>query len=124
MRFALLFALLLSRFAHIAAEEISYAQRLGWGPNDRVVIMHIDDVGMSHSSNLGAIKTMTEGVGTSCSIMMPCSWVSEYYHYLLSHPDTDAGLHLTMTSEWKEYRWGPVAGKEKVPGMVDREGCL
>lgn len=101
-----------------------YSVKLGWQPTDRVVIFHVDDVGMSHSSNRGAIRAMTEGVATSCSVMMPCGWVSEYLHYLGLHPKTDAGLHLTMTSEWREYRWGPVAGKERVPGMVDHEGCL
>ncbi len=107
-----------------AEEIVSYAQKLGWGPEDKVVIFHVDDVGMSHSANLGTIKAMEEGVATSCSIMMPCSWVSAYYHYLQKNPEVDAGLHLTLTSEWSEYRWGPVAGKYQVPGLVDNEGCM
>ncbi|HOZ49283.1 MAG TPA: polysaccharide deacetylase family protein [Candidatus Hydrogenedentes bacterium] len=102
----------------------TYAERLGWGPKDRVVIFHVDDVGMSHSSNRGAIQAMEQGVATSCSIMTPCSWTSEYVHYLKQHPDADAGMHVTLTSEWSEYRWGPVAGKSRVPGLVDPEGCL
>lgn len=106
------------------AEEPTYAEKLGWPKGTRVAVIHVDDVGMSHSSNLGTIKSMTEGVANSCSIMMTCGWVSEYYQHLLKHPETDAGLHLTMTSEWKPYRWGPVAGKAAVPGMVDAEGCL
>ena len=52
------------------------------------------------------------------------SWTSEFLHYLAKHPDVDAGLHVTLTSEWAEYRWGPVAGKAQVPGLVDPEGCL
>src|SRR5207245_1169478 len=72
----------------------------------------------------GAIEAMTRGVATSCSVMMPCSWVPAYVHYLKQHPQTDAGLHLTLTSEWAEDRWGPLAGKEKVPGLVDDEGDL
>jgi predicted glycoside hydrolase/deacetylase ChbG (UPF0249 family) len=110
--------------AEATAPVPQYSVKLGWQPTDRVVIFHVDDVGMSHSSNRGAIRAMTEGVATSCSVMMPCGWVSEYLHYLGKYPKTDAGLHLTMTSEWREYRWGPVAGKERVPGMVDHEGCL
>lgn len=102
----------------------SYAERLGWAPQDKVVIIHIDDAGMSHASNLGTIQAMESGLATSCSIMMPCSWVPEYAHYLEIHPETDAGLHLTMTSEWTKYRWGPLAGKGQVPGLTDAEGCL
>jgi predicted glycoside hydrolase/deacetylase ChbG (UPF0249 family) len=102
----------------------TYAERLGWQPEDRVVIFHIDDTGMSHASNAGTIKAMEEGLATSCSIMMPCSWATECVHYWKQHPEVDAGMHVTLTSEWTEYRWGPVAGKSRVPGLVDVEGCL
>ncbi|WP_336517916.1 polysaccharide deacetylase family protein [Pollutibacter soli] len=104
--------------------SITYAEKLGYPKGTRVVIMHVDDVGMSLESNQGAIETMTKGSSTSCSIMMPCSWVPGYFHFLKEHPDTDAGLHLTLTSEWKDYRWGPVSGKSQVPGLVDSEGAL
>ncbi len=102
----------------------NYAVKLGWGEDDVVVILHVDDVGMSHSSNVGAIQAVENGVATSWAVMMPCAWVSEIAHYLHENPDVDNGLHLTLTSEWKSYRWGPVAGKSQVPGLVDNEGCL
>jgi chitin disaccharide deacetylase len=102
----------------------TFGQRLGWRATDVVVIMHVDDAGMSHPSNLGAIEGTSKGVATSFAVMMPCPWVPEIAHYLKAHPDLDAGLHLTLTSEWKLYRWGPVAGKAQVPGLVDNEGCL
>jgi len=79
---------------------------------------------MSHDSNMGAIKAIEDGVATSLSIMMPCSWVPEMTAYVKEHPQVDAGVHLTLTSEWKRYRWGPVAGKAAVPGLVDLDGCL
>lgn len=107
-----------------AAAEPTFAERLGWGPKDVVIILHVDDVGMSHPSNLGAIQATENGVATSFAVMMPCSWVPEIAQYVAQHPNVDCGLHLTMTSEWKLYRWGPVAGKSKVPGMVDPQGCL
>ena len=106
------------------AEGQTFAERLGWKGTDVVVILHVDDAGMSHSSNLGAMEATGRGVATSCSVMMPCSWVPEMAHYLKAHPDLDSGLHLTMTSEWQLYRWGPLAGKAQVPGLVDNEGCL
>lgn len=105
-------------------EEATYAERLGWPAGTKAVIFHVDDAGMSHNSNMGAIKAIEDGVGTSLSIMMPCSWVPEMVAYVKEHPEVDAGLHLTHTSEWKNYRWGPVAGRTVVPGLVDEDGYL
>jgi hypothetical protein len=79
---------------------------------------------MSHPSNLGATEAVEKGVARSWAVMMPCPWVPEIAAYLWAHPDVDSGLHLTLTSEWVPYRWGPVAGKAQVPGLVDPEGCL
>lgn len=102
----------------------TYAEQLGFPKGAKVVILHVDDVGMSYDSNKGAIKATEEGVATSMSVMMPCPWVSGFLHYLKNHPKTDAGLHLTLTSEWKDYRWGPLSGKPTVAGLVDTEGAL
>lgn len=104
--------------------EQTYAERLGWDAEERVLILHVDDAGMSHASNQGAIKAIEEGAANSLSIMMPCGWVAEIAAYLKEHPEIDAGLHLTHTSEWDFYRWGPVAGKSVVPGLADPQGCL
>lgn len=102
----------------------SFGERLGWKPEDVVVILHVDDVGMSHASNLGAIEAVEKGVASSWAVMMPCPWVPEIARHLQEHPGVDSGLHLAMTSEWNLYRWLPVAGKAQVPGMVDEQGCL
>jgi hypothetical protein len=107
-----------------AAAEPTFAERLGWGPRDVVVILHVDDVGMCHSANQGGIESVERGVATSWSVMMPCPWVPEIAQYLRLHPEVDSGLHLTLTSEWRLYRWGPLAGKSQVPGLVDPEGSL
>ena len=102
----------------------TYAERLGWKAEDRVLILHIDDAGMSHGSNLGVMQSMEQGVANSLSIMMPCPWVPELVNWIQQNPSVDSGLHLTMTAEWKLYRWGPLAGKAAVPGLVDAQGCL
>jgi hypothetical protein len=104
--------------------ERTYAERLGWPKGTKAVILHVDDAGMSYDSNLGAIKATAEGVATSLSVMMPCPWVPQMAAWLKEHPQVDAGVHLTLNSEWKDYRWGPVAGKPSVPGLVDEQGCL
>ncbi|KPM48056.1 polysaccharide deacetylase family protein [Jiulongibacter sediminis] len=102
----------------------SYAELLGYPKDAKVLILHVDDVGMSHDSNLGAIEAIENGIANSLSMMMPCSWVPGFQKYLEKHPNIDAGLHLTLTSEWDNYRWGPLAGKPAVPGLVDEQGAL
>jgi predicted glycoside hydrolase/deacetylase ChbG (UPF0249 family) len=113
-------------FFSVSAQTLdsTYAEKLGYPKGAKVLIIHVDDVGMSYDSNEGAINAMTKGVATSCSLMMPCPWVPGYIHYWKEHSQTDAGLHLTLTSEWKDYRWVPLAGKSAVPGLVDSEGDL
>lgn len=106
------------------AQEVTFAERLGWKAGQVVVILHVDDAGMHHASNRGVRETRENGVATSFAMMMPCPWVSEIARYAKEHPEVDAGLHLTLTSEWELYRWGPVAGKLAVPTLVDPEGCL
>jgi len=126
-RFFRIFLVIFMISAGITAKNAggqTYAERLGWPEGTKAVIFHVDDAGMSHESNMGAIKAIEDGVATSTSIMMPCPWVPELSAYLKEHPQVDAGVHLTLTAEWKKYRWGPVAGKPAVPGLVDSEGCL
>lgn len=109
---------------HAQTGNTTYAEKLGFPKGAKVVILHADDAGMSYDSNEGVINSITKGVANSCSVMMPCGWVPGFVHYLKEHPGIDAGLHLTLTSEWKDYRWVPLAGKEKVPGLADKEGAL
>src|SRR5580704_15494181 len=107
-----------------AAPETTYADRLGFPKGARVLILHVDDAGMSLESNEGAIAALTKGTATSVSVMMPCPWVPGFIKWLHTHPDIDAGLHLTLTSEWDDYRWGPTAGRSVVPGLTDSTGNL
>ncbi|HTD98875.1 MAG TPA: polysaccharide deacetylase family protein [Mucilaginibacter sp.] len=107
-----------------AQQTKTYAEKLGWPKGAKVLILHVDDAGMSHDSNEGVEQATGKGVATSTSIMMPCPWVPEIKKYIDTHPNLDAGLHLTLTSEWDNYRWAPVAGKNEVPGLVDKQGYM
>src|SRR5258708_33691809 len=92
-------------------------ERLGYPADTKLLIVHADDLGMAHSINLASIKGLESGLVSSASIMIPCSWLPEIAAYARSHPEADLGLHLTLTSEWGLYRWGPVLGKEQVPSL-------
>jgi len=122
-RLAVVFILLLL-FSAVQSQELTYSERLGFPKGSKVIILHVDDVGMSWDSNQGAIQAMESGVANSLSIMMPCPWVPGFVHYMKEHPNVDAGLHLTLTSEWKDYRWAPLSGRPAVPGLVDQEGAM
>jgi hypothetical protein len=120
------FALPLILAASCLAQPLAgqtYAEKLGWNNGDRVIILHMDDAGMSYDSNLAIERVLEHGAARSLSVMMPCPWVPQMVHYLRAHPGTDAGLHLTLTSEWHEYRWGPLMGSA-TPGLIDAEGAL
>src|ERR1022692_3791759 len=91
---------------------------------EKRLIIHADDLGNAHATNVAAMEMLDSGAVSSASIMMPCAWVAEIADYARKHPEKDLGLHITLTSEWKGLRWGPVAGRDKVPGLVDAEGYL
>ncbi len=113
---------LLFYFGPVSAQQ-TYAEKLGWPKGSKVVIMHVDDAGMSYESNQGALNSMEKGIATSCSIMMPTPWSASFAKYAMEH-SFDAGLHLTLTSEWRNYRWPALSGKKQVPGLIDNEGAM
>jgi chitin disaccharide deacetylase len=114
-------------FFTVAVSAQTLADRLGYPPGTKLIIVHADDLGETHAVNAAAIKALQVGAlqgGTinSASLMVPCPWFPEMADYAKSHPDADLGLHLTLTSERVYYRWGPVASAGKVPSLVDENG--
>ena len=82
------------------------ADRLGYPPGTKLVIVHADDLGETHAVNAAAIQSLEAGTVNSASMMVPCPWFPEIADYAKSHPGADFGLHLTVTSERVYYRWG------------------
>ncbi len=103
-------------------EPNPFLKKLGFSSNDRVVIFHADDVGMCHSSIPAFQELFEQGSLTSGATMVPCAWFPAVAAYCRQHPKTDMGVHLTFTSEWESYRWGPLSTTEVASGLIDEEG--
>lgn len=86
------------------------------------VLIRCDDIGMCHAVNMAAKEVLETGIPVSMSVMVPCPWFAEGAELLKRYPNVSVGIHLTLNAEWKQYRWGPVAGKGAVPSLVDPQG--
>ncbi len=97
-------------------------KRLGFADSDRLVIIHVDDVGNTQASLNAYADLVDFGLISSGSTMVPCPWFPAVAVYNRSHPGLDLGVHLTLNCEWSGYRWGPVSTREMASGLIDSEG--
>lgn len=85
-------------------------------------LIRLDDMGMSHGVNMAVKQVIETGLPVSTSVMFACPWYQEAVDILKEYPEVSVGIHLTLNAEWKNFRWGPVAGKDAVPSLVDEHG--
>lgn len=106
--------------SNVQAQSLSTL--LGYDEKDKLLIIHSDDLGVAHSENAASLEAMQYGIVNSGSIMVPTPWFYEIAKIYQTHPQLDLGIHLTLTSEWNDYKWGPVAPIDKVRSLVNKYG--
>ncbi|NEW82849.1 MAG: ChbG/HpnK family deacetylase [Mariniphaga sp.] len=120
----LIVALFACTIAGYTQESKNLAEKLGHPKNSKLLIIHADDLGLSHSTNVAAIKAFESKSITSGSVMVTCPWISEMAEYAKNHPGHDIGIHLTLTSEWKFYKWSGISGPDKIPSVLNNVGLM
>ena len=88
----------------------------------RRVVIHEDDVGMSHGANTAFVELSALGTCSSGSVMVPCPWFPEAAAIASANPALDVGVHLTLTSEQVPYRWRPLTAPPRSAGLTDDQG--
>ena len=95
----------------------SLAERLGRGPDARLVIISCDDLGSCHAANVGVMQALHDGIATCSSIMVPAPWARDAAERCRS--GDDIGVHLTLNAEHPRYRWGPIT---HAPSLLSGDG--
>jgi hypothetical protein len=110
-------------FSEVGSAQ-SLAEKLGYTKNDKLLIIHGDDLGVSHSQNKATFAAMQNGLVNSASMMVPTAWSAEVGVLAKELSHSDIGIHITLTNEWLSYNWGPEAGRSAVPGLADAKGHM
>jgi len=105
-----------------AKEPQTWGEKLGFPADARVLILHADDAGMCDEANKAIQAYLADNDIQSTAVMMPCPFAEDMEAWYKQNPTEDVGMHLTLTSEWQNYRWGPVADAKTVPGLIDPDG--
>lgn len=107
-----------------AQDKITNAEKLGFPKGKKILLLHCDDAGMCREANEGVHNYIKSGDILSAAVMMPCPNAEEMVEWAKKYPDSDIGVHLTLTSEWKTYRWATLTDPKKVPGLIDPDGKM
>jgi predicted glycoside hydrolase/deacetylase ChbG (UPF0249 family) len=94
----------------------SLAERLGYPPDAKLLVVNCDDLGSTHSANVAVYDALRHGVATSASLMVPCPWARDA---AALYRGEDVGVHLTLNAEEETYRWAPIT---QSPSLLDGDG--
>jgi len=111
-----------SRPALVRARLPTLVEQMGYQPYSRLLIVHADDLGVAQSVNTAFITGVGTGLINSGSVIVPARFFPEIIAFGSAYPDVDLGIHLTLTCEWAQYGWGPVAAHSKVSSLIDDHG--
>lgn len=109
-------------FSISAQNKQNLAEKLGFDKNAKLLIVHADDMGLSHSTNSAVMNAFKNGGITSGSIMVPCPWFPEIAEFAKNNPNFDIGIHLTLTSEWDNYFFGGILPAGTIPYLLNKNG--
>jgi predicted glycoside hydrolase/deacetylase ChbG (UPF0249 family) len=98
------------------------SELLGFNKDDKLLILHADDLGLSESVNLASFDALSNGYVNSASVMIPAPKTIEVANYFKDNPNTDLGLHLTFTAEWKNYKWSGISPNDSIPSLINNKG--
>jgi len=96
--------------------------RLGYPRDAKLLILNADDLAVSHSEDVASFAALDQKLITSATVMVPCPWFLEAASWHRRNPQFDLGIHLTLTSEWQHYRWGPLSCRDEGSGLLDDQG--
>ena len=117
--FALLISLSFSLNTNCQIDNI--AERLGYNKDAKLLIIHGDDIGVSHSVNIASFDGYKNNAINSGSAMIPSPWIKEVAAFHKENPNYDIGLHLTLTAEWKNYKWDGVSSSNEITSLLNTD---
>jgi len=105
-------------------EPPNLAEKLGYDRDAKLLIMHADDLGVAQGVNQASIEAFEQSAISSASIMVPCPWFGDLAAYASLHPELCWGIHLTLTAEWKYYKWDGILPSSEIPSLINEDGFM
>ena len=100
------------------------AEKLGYAPDARLLVIEAEDLGMAHSIDKASLEALEKGWVTTAEILVPGPWFPEVVRWARNHPNADLGVQLDLNAEWVSYRWRPVSIQPAASGLLDPAGYL